>query len=379
MNSIWRYWSRRMSSPSFFAAALMALAGCFSSTQIHAEDWERPTSGWGCSYSPSPGMPLSFGKVSVPSNAPVGSNIGAPLTLKVQIYCPSYQYVQYIGQTVKYFRGYFINLTPKLVKKDAMVSDVWETNIPGVGLRFVSSNPDAIMSKYPSESSVSFGAESGRIGSTWQYQPTPGWTYPGPADFTITITLQLVKTAEGAATAGSINMPQVLQISDYSNGPKRRSSSNPLTISIGNSQITPATCSVATTGINVTLPDIAGSKLGSAGAVAGKTPFTINLSCPTSANVFITLTDATAGGNRDNILSLAPESRAAGVGLQLMRNDGSPIKYGPDSAAAGNTNQWRVGQMEGAANIPLSVQYIATGAVTPGSVRARATFTMSYQ
>ncbi|WP_199103800.1 hypothetical protein [Aquitalea sp. ASV11] len=68
--------------------------------------------------------------------------------------------------------------------------------------------------------------------------------------------------------------------------------------------------------------------------------------------------------------------------MQIL-NEGTPIGYGPDSSAAGNTNQWQVANIaQGVSNysIPLGVRYIQTGnTVTPATVNGRATFTMSYQ
>jgi type 1 fimbria pilin len=59
----------------------------------------------------------------------------------------------------------------------------------------------------------------------------------------------------------------------------------------------------------------------------------------------------------------------------------TPVAYGPDSAVVGNMNQWSVGtSTTGAMSIPLTVRYVRTaGAVTLGTVKGSATFTMSYQ
>jgi len=55
------------------------------------------------------------------------------------------------------------------------------------------------------------------------------------------------------------------------------------------------------------------------------------------------------------------------------------VRLGPDSPVAGNTNQWLVGPATDTMTIPMTAEYVATGAVEPGIVRALATFTMSYQ
>ncbi|AZC32229.1 Fimbrial protein [Pseudomonas chlororaphis subsp. piscium] len=139
-----------------------------------------------------------------------------------------------------------------------------------------------------------------------------------------------------------------------------------------------ATCSINTPSIPVNLRDVSASQLQGAGTTAGDTPFTIGLTCPENIRLYTTLTDGSAPGNTSNQLSLAPGSTASGVQLRILQ-DGIARSFGPDSSAPGNTNQWFVGMSNGAVQIPLTAQYISTGAVTPGTVKGVATFTMSYQ
>nr|WP_232447339.1 fimbrial protein [Burkholderia ubonensis] len=123
------------------------------------------------------------------------------------------------------------------------------------------------------------------------------------------------------------------------------------------------------------------------GSVSPARSFDIRLNCSggglgTSTNVYTTLTDLTNPGNRSNVLSLTRDSRATGVGIQVL-NGSTVLAYGPDSNASGNINQWKAGSVTpGTAtfSIPLSARYVQTaGSVTPGSAAGRATFTMSYQ
>jgi type 1 fimbria pilin len=53
--------------------------------------------------------------------------------------------------------------------------------------------------------------------------------------------------------------------------------------------------------------------------------------------------------------------------------------FGPDSSIPGNTNQIQLGSITGQSTLQLNAAYIRTGAITPGSVSAAATFTFSYQ
>lgn len=137
-------------------------------------------------------------------------------------------------------------------------------------------------------------------------------------------------------------------------------------------------CDVTTGDLRVPMPPVSTGKLNGVGTTAGDTGFTIGLSCQAGSNVFITLTDLTDVSNRSDLLTLAPGSSATGVKLRVKKGD-QPVNYGPDSASVGNQNQWLVGPSSGLTSIPLSVQYVATGPVSAGTVKGVATFTMSYQ
>ncbi|QBJ77725.1 fimbrial protein [Aquitalea sp. USM4] len=138
------------------------------------------------------------------------------------------------------------------------------------------------------------------------------------------------------------------------------------------------TCSVLTPNLQVNLPSIEGNKLNAIGATAGDTPFNLSLNCPSGVNLYITMTDKTNPGQTSNIINLTSDSTAKGVGIQIKKN-GQTISMGPDSSAAGNTNQFWAGSINGVATIPLSANYIRTDTVSGGSVKATTTFTLSYQ
>jgi type 1 fimbria pilin len=145
--------------------------------------------------------------------------------------------------------------------------------------------------------------------------------------------------------------------------------------------ITQPSCSVTNSSIAVTLPSADAASLSAQGATTEATPFNIALNnCDQGTAVSVTLTDASNISNRSATLSLAPDSTAAGVGLQLL-NGSTPIAYVPDSASAGNQNQRFAGTASGSSmTIPLTVQYVRTDkALTPGTVRGLATFTIAYE
>jgi len=135
----------------------------------------------------------------------------------------------------------------------------------------------------------------------------------------------------------------------------------------------------------VNLPAISAGEFTGVGSESmGSAAFTLSLNCPAGVSVHATMTDVTNPANTGSILSMTRDSTAKGVGLVLYKlQDTDPVKYGPDSSAQGNTNQWPVGNdpsASGSVSIPFTVRYIKTASpVTPGNVRAASTITFSYQ
>lgn len=160
----------------------------------------------------------------------------------------------------------------------------------------------------------------------------------------------------------------------------------------GSFVITPRvpTCSVApsSTAISVPLGGVSMREFNGVGSSSrSQRNFNIELNCSggdpnTSTNAYVTLTDASNPANTSQVLSLTPNSQASGVGVEIL-NGTTVLGYGPDSAAPGNTNQWRAGNIAVGTTtftIPLSARYVQTSAtVTPGTANAQAMFTMSYQ
>lgn len=246
----------------------------------------------------------------------------------------------------------------------------YATSIPGVGLRFSTNNGGTY---YPSQFNYSgylnaAGTDVTLTGSTPKYS----------------IKIDLVKT--GAITAGgTLTGPFAQWRENTAGGPLLAEFQWPA----GGINIVPMfpTCSVTTTSIAVALGQVKVTAFSGVGSTSPATNFAINLSCSVDGsnpftNVYVTLTDAVNPGNTSNILSLVASSTAKGVGVQVLRNT-TVLSYGPDSAKVGNTNQWKAGSLTVGTTtftIPLSARFTQTLAtITPGSVWARATFTMSYQ
>lgn len=141
--------------------------------------------------------------------------------------------------------------------------------------------------------------------------------------------------------------------------------------------ITASTCTV-TPPAPVNLPPVSVSNLLPIGKSGGTTNFAIALSCQPGANIYMTLTDATNPANTSSNLTLAPGSTARGVALRILYG-GTAVRFGTDSAVAGNPNQFYVGASSSTSSVPLSAQLISVGPVMAGQVQGLATFTMSYQ
>ncbi|MDN7452321.1 fimbrial protein [Burkholderia cenocepacia] len=146
-------------------------------------------------------------------------------------------------------------------------------------------------------------------------------------------------------------------------------------------------CKVAD-GANVVvdLPAVTATSFNGIGSVSSQATerFSLALDCEEDIRLHATMTDASNPSNTSNILTLAPGSTASGVGIQILRDNGTtPVSFGPDSADAGNPNQWYITTTPlGGARVvvPFVAKYAQSGPkVSIGSVKARSTITFSYQ
>ncbi|ADO46905.1 fimbrial protein BcfA [[Enterobacter] lignolyticus] len=141
-------------------------------------------------------------------------------------------------------------------------------------------------------------------------------------------------------------------------------------------QVVDAACAVSadSTDQTVTLSQVRTAKLTTAGMTANqKEAFSIKLAdCDTtvSQNAAVIF-----NGQQDSIqvgalANTAGAGSATNVALQLYGPDGQTLNVGDTSAA--------IVLVDGSNTLPLSVDYIATGAATAGNVAATATFNMVY-
>lgn len=245
--------------------------------------------------------------------------------------------------------------------------NLYETEIPGVAYRFkMSGTPPSIpclADKYFPDGCIS--------------------TFPA-GFYNHTLHVELIKT--GPITAGGVLTGKFAYwyggqgsnvIGDYAS----------YTWSGGGVVVQPIlpTCKVSTSSIAVPLKDVSAHIFTGIGKTSSGQSFNITLLCSggttgPDTNIYVTLTDQTDPGNFSDTLRLTNDSTASGIGIQVLFGT-TVIKYGPDSSAAGNKNQWKAGSYgQGAFQIPLTARYIQTApAVKGGTANGRATFTMSYQ
>ncbi len=151
--------------------------------------------------------------------------------------------------------------------------------------------------------------------------------------------------------------------------------------------VTAKACTITSGAANtVVMPQLVTYSLKAVGDVSAtkSAPFSLGLKCDGSVSVYATLTDATDPANTSNILSLAKNSTAAGLGIQIMKKGTTiPLNFGPDSSAKGNKNQWLVGTSAASGSVisvPFEARYIKTEeTIKPGTMSALSTITFSYQ
>ncbi|WP_196489224.1 fimbrial protein [Burkholderia territorii] len=174
----------------------------------------------------------------------------------------------------------------------------------------------------------------------------------------------------------------------YGTGSGKMQVSDALSWSIPSVTVATRTCKLTSGATNdVVLPTVVTTSFpDSIGAVSrsGATSFSMQLNCDRDVQVYATMTDASDPTNTSDILSATDQSTAGGVGIQVSRpNEPAPVRFGPDSSAKGNVNQWYVGESSasgGGVTLPLIAKYVRTAPkITAGTVQARSTITFSYQ
>ena len=127
--------------------------------------------------------------------------------------------------------------------------------------------------------------------------------------------------------------------------------------------------------IDVALPTVSTTSLNAAGAVAGRTPFSIALTGCGSLTKATTFFEPGPTVLSDGHLKNA-SGNATGVEVELLNNDFSSINL---AGAPGSQNSQQATLASGAATLNYYAQYYATAAAGAGSVSTSVQFTMLYQ
>lgn len=220
---------------------------------------------------------------------------------------------------------------------------IYPTSVAGVGYQLIHANSTStFMSPYPANSATA-----------------------GDSTYSVATSLQFVQTGP-IANGSSLAAGTVLANWQWGTiVPETFVLANTVTF------VTPA-CTVTTNPINVTLPSVSTSALaGGAGTTAGTTAFNIQLNCPTGATSKLSITLASNSGTPTGLPNILQNTgTATGVGIQLLNPN--PIVLGT-ATVLGTA-------VSGPQSYPYYARYYSTtGAVVAGSVKASATFTLTYQ
>lgn len=243
------------------------------------------------------------------------------------------------------------------------------TGVPGLSYQLVRGGTNLV------PWSTGSYASSGN-GCTW-YNGYGWYCANGYSTVTFSVSTQLNLVVTGPIASGSVLNAGTLGYWQYQ-GLGSNGAVSPVQIiafTLGNSTtITFPTCTVTTSSISVTLPDISASALGSLGATAGAAPFSIGLNCPSTAAgapVYVEMNyNGTASGIQGVLTPTAGTS--SGVGVQLLYSN-TAVTFGTPTQVGTTTT--------GTMSIPYTAQYYQTqsAAVTPGTLTASATFVIMYE
>ena len=308
---------------------------------------------------------LAAGTIVIPMNAPSGTVVSTVAPAGFLMNCSFLNSSPFNTSATVYIQ---LTVTAALAPG---FTDVYKTAIDGLGVRFVFDAPAC------NSSNLSLSNSLLRIPCNLS------GPLAGP-NIVTNLTVTTIFVVYGAVKGGATTLSSIPVLSEAyetsDNVGKIWPQSSPVYTGSATGTLNTATCSVQTQDIAVHLPTPAVRAFAAGvGAVAGRTAFHLDFTCSTGAQVSIVITDVVTPANRSNVLTLSPESTVTGIGVQVLKGDGTPVVFGPDAVGVGVVNQWQIGASpNGVLVLPLSAQYIRTGAVRPGSVKAMATFTMSY-
>lgn len=282
---------------------------------------------------------INFGNVVVQRDTPVGTVIATTYSSATGMTASCTAPNGYEYDKMMYQGGVSTN-----------ISQVYQTNIPGVGIygyhdsaRWVFLNPSN--SQYIS---IASGGSQNDYGQTFQ----------------------LIKT--GAITSGTLARSVVAQVS-YDGSPNTPG----IVINMGSGTVTQVACSINTPNVNVPLDPMLSSSFTAINSTLGAKPFTIGLSCDAGARINASLSfTQNAETSNNSVIALTgagTSSVATGVGIQLL--------YG--GTILTNNNNIVLKTSTGGQEFPagaFTARYFQTkSTVTTGDANATATLNLTYQ
>ncbi|QIN60575.1 hypothetical protein SBC1_05510 [Caballeronia sp. SBC1] len=307
---------------------------------------------------------IAAGSISIPAGAVAGSTV---LTL------PSNTITNNCWLTTNETTtsGTIIANMATVTAPAAGFTDVYPTNIDGLGIRYTFDS-DAICD------TTNQTMKNKAISVSCLINGVPGGAHVY-AKVIVTPSLVVTGPTQGGVT--TLSSSPIVSFTYTIKNVGGSWPASPVYTGATSGTLTTATCSVQTVANSITRPTVATRSFESGvGAIAGSQTFNLGFACTTGAQVSIVITDAVTPSNRTTALTLKPESTATGIGIQLLRNANTLVAFGPDASGPSVANQWLIGgSPNGLLQVPLTAQYIRTGVVKAGTVKALATFTMSYQ
>ncbi|HDU4673932.1 fimbrial protein [Klebsiella aerogenes] len=279
---------------------------------------------------------ISFGNIAVQRDAPVGSVIATATT-------GAYNNGNTLaGCSEAWTLRWELSKWGTL---SALGDNIYNTNIPGVGLKMTAVAAGKVI---PYDASM--GANNYLV-------------IPGDG-----IKAELFKT--GDITGGTLDSGMLA----------RASASNQLYFANvtlnGSNTITSESCSVTTNPVNVPLGDHDKSEFSGPGTGTAWQTFNINLSCVQGARINVRI-DATADSDAGvpGVIKLDSDPvNASGVGVQVWyRYEDSPVQFGQE-------RYYYTSPSGGNEYVQLQARYYqTTQSITAGKANATATFTLSYK
>ncbi|WP_211465549.1 fimbrial protein [Collimonas silvisoli] len=292
-----------------------------------------------------PRLNMNLGSKTIPRDIPVGTELGS-----YDAPTPTASTALAIGSCAgsESMTGRMLQGTPV-----AGFANVYSTNVPGVGYRIYSNwatSGSGPVGYFPNTIHIS----QGTYNITW-----------APSE---KVTVAFVKT--GPITAGT------LAVGEYGNVSWSTASTPIININVTGGAFVVATCNPSKV-ITVPLNGISAKTLAT-NSSAGQTKFSMNMNCDAGVKVTATMSGtAPAGNSTAGLLTnevAAADGGAQGVAVQMLTAGKVPVSlntavnYGAVGSSAWDGN-----------DISFYAQLLKIGTIMPGTVKATATLTMTYQ